>query len=197
MTISAAPHDDIYLPRPPATGSVRPVGGGLKRGLDIAVALTALVLLAPLLCVVAALVVLTMGRPVLCRQPRAGFAGRTIDCHRFRTTLEGSADPTAVGLLLRESGIAKLPQLFNVLKGEMSCVGPRPLLADEAKGGGRDADNHLLARPGITGEWRLATVVAGGHMPTVLDAAYADNWSMRSDIGILFKSLSAAGRSED
>jgi exopolysaccharide production protein ExoY len=192
MTI-AAPHDEIYMP-PPAAGGARPVGGGLKRGLDIAVALTALILLAPLLAVIAGLVRVTMGRPVLCRQARIGFAGRVIDCYTFRTTEKGDGELTPFGLLLTQSGIAKLPQLFNVLKGEMSCVGPRPLRADDTQPSQGGAAVHFMARPGLTGEWRLA--IAGGHA-TAFDADYATNWSMRTDIGVLFKSLAASGRSED
>jgi exopolysaccharide production protein ExoY len=197
MTMVSAPHDEIYLPRPPATGGVRPVGGPLKRTLDVAVALVALVLLAPLLAVVAILVVATMGAPALCRQPRIGFGGRTIDCHRFRTTRMDSDEPTRLGNILVESGIAKLPQLLNVLKGEMSCVGPRPLLVGETELSATEGIACLQARPGITGEWRLARGVTGGDASAPLDITYVDNWSMRNDIGILFKSLSAAGRSED
>ncbi len=194
MTI-AAPHDEIY----PASGS-RPVGGWLKRGLDIAVALAALVLLAPLLAVVAVLVLLTMGRPVLRREPRVGFAGRTIECHRFRTTQNGSADPAALGVLLAQSGIEKLPQLFNVLKGDMSCVGPLPLRVQVSNSSERCASVRLTARPGVTGEWRLAAALAtpvAAPSNAATDAGYEFSWSLRSDIGILFKSLASAGRSED
>jgi exopolysaccharide production protein ExoY len=192
-----APHGEIYLPQPPAKGEAGPVGGVLKRVLDIVVALVALVLLAPLLAIVAILVFVTTGNPVLCRQPRVGFGGRTIDCHRFRTTRVGGTEPTRLGQLLLASGIVKLPRLLNVLKGEMSCVGPRPLLAGEAALRAPEAAAHFQARPGITGEWRLTAGAVRGEASARLDSAYVDNWSMRNDIGILFKSLSAAGSSED
>jgi exopolysaccharide production protein ExoY len=196
MTL-VAPHGEIYLPRPPAMGEARPVGGALKRALDIVVALVALILLSPLFGIVAILVFVTTGSPVLCRQPRVGYGGRTIDCHRFRTTRVGGTEPTRLGQLLLASGIAKLPQLINVLKGEMSCVGPRPLLAGEAAHHASEAAAHFQARPGITGEWRLAAGDTVGRSSALLDSAYVENWSMRNDIGILFKSLSAAGSSED
>lgn len=168
----------------------RPVGGLLKRALDIAIALTALVLLAPLLAVVALLVLITIGRPVFERHARVGFAGRPFAVHTFRTR---GKTATPFGELLEKSGIDGLPRLLNVLKGDMSCVGPRPLVAGEVDQGG--ADTYVQARPGMTGTWMLSP--PRGREADAADSAYAHNWSLHSDIVILLKAIPGVARSAD
>jgi exopolysaccharide production protein ExoY len=181
----AGQHDKVGLPSSHAT-PLQPVGGGLKRALDIVIALGALVLLSPLLLVVAALVAVTTGHPVLCRQTHIGFGGRPIGCYRFRTT-------HSLGEMLVQSGIDKLPQLINVLKGEMSCVGPRPVAADDLPQGG-EAGPYLSARPGITGTWQLGPDVPSRDEAAALDSAYVHNWSLQGDIVILLKTIPAVVR---
>ena len=116
----------------------------------------------------------SVGPPVLCRQTRVGFGGRPIGCYRFRTTRTPGTDGplTPLGEILVRSGIDKLPQLINVLKGEMSCVGPRPVGADELPQGS-EVGPYLSARPGITGTggsstppWRAATRPRRSTAPT-------------------------------
>jgi exopolysaccharide production protein ExoY len=202
--VFANPHDKVGLPAEAAPAS-HPVGGSVKRALDIATALTALVLLAPLLALVSLLVQVSMGRPILCRQARIGFAGREFGCYRFRTTaqsanesLPNDAHVTSLGRLLEASGIDQLPQLLNVLKGDMSCVGPRPLVPAELQRHAGDVGPCMKARPGMTG------ICQGRQRDTLtpddqvaLDNAYVHNWSMQGDIIILLKAIPAVARIED
>ena len=192
----AGQHDSVRLPSVRAT-PLQPIGGGVKRALDIVVALTALLLLIPILALVALLVLATMGRPILSRHMRIGFGGRAIDCYRFRTTrtLGGNAPLTPLGVLLAQSGIEKLPQLVNVLKGEMSCVGPRPVGADELPQG-TEVGPYLSARPGMTGTWQLAADVPSCAEAVALDSAYVHDWSMQGDLVILLKTIPAVVRVE-
>jgi exopolysaccharide production protein ExoY len=175
---------------------LQPVGGAIKRALDIVLALTALVLLLPLFALVALLVAATVGRPVLCRYTRIGFGGRPFGCYVFRTTPQGApyARPTPFGDLLQRSGLEKLPLLLNVLKGEMSCVGPRPLVADELLPHGGDAEPYLMARPGMTGTWQLGPDLPSRAEEAALGSAYVRSWSVQGDIGILVRSIPAIVR---
>lgn len=105
-----------------------------KRAMDLALALPAIAALAPLMILVGAAVLVGLGRPVLFRQVRAGRHGRTFTILKFRTMIDGPGDDqarlTRLGRLLRRTSLDELPQLWNVVRGEMSLVGPRPLLVD-------------------------------------------------------------------
>jgi lipopolysaccharide/colanic/teichoic acid biosynthesis glycosyltransferase len=168
-----------------------------KRAFDLAVSLLGLILAAPLLALAAGLIALTMGRPILFRQPRAGQGGRPFVIHKFRTMTvaagraERSADRlTVVGRLLRRWSIDELPQLWNVLAGEMSLVGPRPLpLRYEPRYTARQRQ-RLAVRPGITG-W--AQVHGRNSLSWEqrfdLDVWYVEHASMRLDLQILARSV--------
>jgi len=222
------PQGHLHVSRPtqtPAAGSLgndEPVGGTPKRILDIIVASLALVLLAPLLVFVAAMILFTLKRPVLFTQTRVGHGGRTFKCYKFRTMVPDankvlssylSANPDAarewqttqklahdprvtfVGHLLRKSSIDELPQLFNVLRGDMSCVGPRPILQDELKRYGAAKDDYLRARPGMTGLWQVSGRNALSYDARVsLDSQYVQTWSLMRDIEILAKTVPAVVR---
>jgi lipopolysaccharide/colanic/teichoic acid biosynthesis glycosyltransferase len=162
---------------------------------------------------VALAIKLTSPGPVIFRQERAGFHGRRFRMYKFRTMVadaehirdrvlhlnrmsgpvfKASHDPrlTAVGRLLRKLSLDELPQLVNVLKGEMSLVGPRPLPLYEAsliKGAQR---RRLAMRPGITGPWQVAgrnTVDFDEWMR--LDLLYVDRWSLALDLRILARTI--------
>jgi exopolysaccharide production protein ExoY len=192
----AGQHDKVGLPHAPAI-PLYPIGGSLKRALDIVIAGATLILLAPLLLVAAQLVLVTMGAPVLRTQTRIGFGGRSFGCYRFRTSHEPGERPTELGLLLERSGIDKLPQLFNVLKGEMSCVGPQPLVAEELSRQAPDAIHYLSARPGMTGMWQLSPSAPNRDEAAALDRAYVHNWSMQGDVVILLRTIPAVVRIDD
>jgi exopolysaccharide production protein ExoY len=206
---SLTPHGD----------TARPVGGQPKRLLDISVALAALILLCPLMLMVASLIKLTIGGPVIFAHPRVGLNGRTFRCLKFRSMiingdevlgryLESNpaaarewrenrklkSDPrvTPLGRLLRKSSLDELPQFFNVLRGEMSCVGPRPIVAAELERYGSHVGCYLGARPGITGMWQ----VSGRSMlryrrRVALDRIYVRHWSIWLDIALLVRTVPA------
>jgi putative colanic acid biosysnthesis UDP-glucose lipid carrier transferase len=177
-----------------------------KRALDIVVAATGIVALLPLFLLVALAIRLESRGPVFFRQRRGGFQGRPFQILKFRTmsvlqddddvrhAKRGDCRITRVGYFLRRSSIDELPQLFNVLRGEMSLIGPRPhALAHDRyyRAHVANYDERFLARPGITG---LAQV--SGHRGDVADVdamsarvaadiAYVNSWSARLDWKIL------------
>jgi sugar transferase EpsL len=171
-----------------------------KRGLDVAASGCGLILLSPLLLIVAIAVRVTMGRPVLFRQFRPGLRGNTFCLLKFRTmndsrhldgTLRSDAQRlTALGTLLRRTSLDELPQLWNVLRGDMSLVGPRPLLVEYLpRYTPRQARRHEV-RPGITG-W--AQVQGRQTIPfsqrLEFDVWYVENHNLALDARILFMTL--------
>jgi exopolysaccharide production protein ExoY len=202
-----------------------PLGGVAKRLLDIIVAGTALVLLSPLLLIVAGLIYATMGRPVLFPQRRLGFQGRPFACYKFRTMVRDAettlqshldnnpdaarewiarqklqVDPrvTKLGRLLRRSSIDELPQLFSVLMGRMSCVGPRPIIGDEVARYGRFWADYVKTRPGLTGAWQVSGRNRLSYRRRVaIDVHYVRTWSVWRDLLILLKTIPAVLRTDD
>lgn len=185
-----------------------------KRAIDLIVASLALVILAPLLLVVAALVAAD-GGPVLFRHPRVGRNGVPFQCLKFRTMVPKAeivlrslleSDPkarreweanfklkndpriTRIGRFLRRSSIDELPQLINVLKGDMALVGPRPIVREEVHRYGAGIDFYYRCRPGITGAWQVSGRNDTSYVQRVrLDLEYARNISLKQDIRILMK----------
>lgn len=174
----------------------------LKRPFDLLVATIALIALSPLLLGVALVVRLRMGAPVLFRQERPGRHGRPFTLLKFRTMRDdrdAAGSPlsdeqrlTRVGALLRSTSLDELPELVNVLKGEMSLVGPRPLLMEYLpRYSARQARRHNV-RPGITG-WAQAN---GRNALTweekfEFDVWYTGKVSLRLDLGILLSTVRA------
>jgi lipopolysaccharide/colanic/teichoic acid biosynthesis glycosyltransferase len=148
------------LPRSPAARIARG-----RRILDVAVAVTLLLLLAPLLALLALLVRTTNGPPVLFRQLRIGAGGSEFTLYKFRSMRNGSAGPqvagdvdprvTGTGRLLRRFGLDELPQLWNVLRGDMTLVGPRPEVPDLARRYPPEHQWVFRHRPGLTGPCQL------------------------------------------
>ncbi|MEM6906394.1 MAG: sugar transferase, partial [Pseudomonadota bacterium] len=205
-------------------GSPKTLGRGLKRLFDFAAAGVITVMLAPLLVAVAALLSLERG-PVLFSQLRVGRKGRLFRCYKFRTmrpdaeavlqqllTEDPAAraewttyqklrnDPriTPIGNFLRKTSLDELPQLLNVLKGDMSLVGPRPIVAPDVPGYPSDLAYfesseiayYMRCTPGITGLWQVSGRNATTHDERIrLDRWYARNWSFWLDIVILFKTV--------
>ena len=184
-----------------------------KRILDIVGATVLTVVGLPLFVVIGVLVRLTSPGPVIFSQERAGFHGRRFWMYKFRTMVDGaeqmrdqvahlnarsgpifkaSDDPrlTGVGSFLRKLSLDELPQLLNVLKGEMSLVGPRPLPVYEARRIKGAQRRRLAMRPGITGLWQVSgrnAVDFEGWMR--LDMAYVDGWSLGLDLWILLRTI--------
>ena len=186
-----------------------------KRVFDFTGALLVLVLTAPLTIAIAVAIKLHDGGPVLFRQTRIGRDGRTFSCLKFRsmvidaerlrpdleTNHERSSvlfklanDPrvTKPGRLIRRLSLDELPQLWNVLIGQMSLVGPRPPLPHEVARYENDMNQRLRVRPGMTGLWQVSGRSDLSWDETVrLDLYYVDNWSMVQDLSILARTWSA------
>lgn len=168
-----------------------------KRIFDILVAAILLLIVAPILLVVAILVRVYQGKPVLFGQKRPGYKGQPFQIYKFRTMIDACAFDgtllpdeerlTLLGRFLRATSVDELPELFNVMRGEMSLVGPRPLLLQylERYSPGQARRHDVL--PGITG-W--AQVNGRNELDWEdkfrLDVWYVDNWSFWLDIKILF-----------
>jgi len=178
----------------------------MKRALDVLMALSALLLLSPLLLAAAAAIALESGRPILFRQTRLGLHGREFPMYKFRSMVVNAAaqgpyytsdaDPriTRVGRWLRRTSIDELPQLLNVLKGDMSLVGPRPALhSQDDLVALRTAAGVDALRPGLTG-W--AQINGRDELPIPekarLDREYLDRMSPAFDVKILAATARAA-----
>ncbi len=186
----------------------------LKAALDRALALFILALISPLMLVLALSVALD-GGPVFYRQKRVGLDGREFRMVKFRSMVvdaeatlaelqaadEGAGplfkirnDPrvTAIGRVLRKYALDELPQLFNVVGGSMSLVGPRPPLPSEVVGYARDARRRLLVKPGMTGLWQVSGRSNLSWEETVrLDIRYVENWTLALDAQILVRTVRA------
>ncbi len=191
---------------------------GAKRAFDILVAGTGLVLATPVLAVSAVAIRLTSKGPVIFRQERIGRQGGTFEVLKLRSMVVDAderlaellehndadgplfklrRDPrvTAVGRILRRLSLDELPQMWNVLRGEMAIVGPRPALPAETTGWSPELHERLRVRPGITGMWQ----VSGRSHTTFeeyarLDLYYVDNWSLLVDITIIARTIPAVFR---
>jgi exopolysaccharide biosynthesis polyprenyl glycosylphosphotransferase len=185
----------------------------LKRKFDIAAAALGLIAAAPLMALIAFLIRLDSRGPILYAAERTGAKGRRFRCYKFRSMVSGAdflkenlraqnqrqgpifkivGDPriTRVGRILRRYSLDELPQLWNVLRGEMSLVGPRPHPLDDVNRYQLHHYRRLDVKPGITGLWQITA----RHSPSFdlnmhLDLTYIENWSLRLDLEILLKTL--------
>jgi lipopolysaccharide/colanic/teichoic acid biosynthesis glycosyltransferase len=193
----------------------RPLERGLKRAIDVVGASVGLVLLSPLLLVTALALRIVGGPPVLFRQPRVGLGGRPFTIVKFRTMshdaeeryaelaalsdTRGAAfkmtnDPriTRLGRILRKTSIDELPQLWNVLRGEMSLVGPRPAPPREVVLYEAWHLQRLTVKPGITGAWQISARLDDDFdRRAALDVDYVERWSLMLDIRILLATIPA------
>jgi lipopolysaccharide/colanic/teichoic acid biosynthesis glycosyltransferase len=175
--------------------------------IDVAVAATVLVVGAPVIAATAALVYVDVGWPLLFRQDRVGLGGRIFELLKFRTMRDavdrdGRPLPdrerlTRIGRFLRASSLDELPQLINVLRGDMSLVGPRPLLVEYLPRYSREQARRHEVKPGITG---LAQVAGrnGLSWPEkfALDVFYVDHGSLALDLRILARTVAAVVKRE-
>ncbi|HBV1430425.1 TPA: undecaprenyl-phosphate galactose phosphotransferase WbaP, partial [Klebsiella pneumoniae] len=189
----------------------------LKRAFDIFGALAIIIVLSPLLLYISRKVKKD-GGPAIYGHERIGKGGVPFKCLKFRSMVINSkevltalleSDPeskkewdetfklkndpriTKIGGVLRRTSLDELPQLFNVLKGEMSLVGPRPIITAELERYNEEVEYYLLSKPGMTGLWQVSGRSDVDYETRVyLDAWYVKNWSMWNDIAILFKTIS-------
>ncbi len=186
----------------------------LKRIGDRIAALVLLVLLSPVLAAIALWIVIDSGRPAVLAQARAGKDGKTFRMFKFRTMVQNALelasqltdDPYGVvendpritrsGRFLRKTGLDELPQLWNVLRGQMSLVGPRPDLVEQAARYTQHDRRRLAVEPGITGWSQVNGREAIGWPERIeQDIWYIDHWSLRLDLKILWRTFSELGRS--
>jgi exopolysaccharide biosynthesis polyprenyl glycosylphosphotransferase len=201
LTVSPTPRDALALLA--------------KRALDLVVAAAGLVLLSPVFAVCALLVRLSSPGPILFRQQRVGLNGRLFTLYKFRSMYVGAeerkreleaanemsgpvfkmrADPriTPLGRWLRRLSLDELPQLWNVLKGDMSLVGPRPPLPEEVRRYERWQRRRLSMKPGLTCLWQVSGRNRIGFEDWMrLDLLYIDNWSLKLDLAILARTVPA------
>jgi exopolysaccharide production protein ExoY len=197
----------------------RPIGLGTKRTIDILLALFGILLLAPLLIICFIAVIATSPGPALFSHRRVGFNGKSFGCLKFRTMVTDApqrlqhlleSDPAAaaewaatcklrndpritpIGTILRKSSLDELPQLFNVLRGDMSIIGPRPVTQDELLRYASAASAYIACRPGITGLWQVSGRSTTTYSKRVAyDEYYAQNWSLALDAKILIITVPA------
>jgi lipopolysaccharide/colanic/teichoic acid biosynthesis glycosyltransferase len=186
----------------------------VTRGLDLVIATIALLLAAPLMLIIVLAVRVTSEGPAIFRQERVGRDGRPFQVLKFRTMVNGThlrvaEDPhlramyerndfklppdhshiTRLGRLLRKTSLDELPQFFNVIRGQMSVVGVRPLLRHElARRSSYDRDLYVLHRPGLTGLWQVEgrSEIGDGHR-IELDRSYLEEWTIASNLKILMR----------
>ena len=179
----------------------------MKRAMDVAISLAALLLLSPLLLAAAAAIAVESGRPVLFRQQRVGLGGREFAMYKFRSmvkdaaavgpyhTVDGDPRITRVGRIIRRTSLDELPQLLNVLRGDMSLVGPRPdVPAQRAAYVDADWSVRCSVRPGLTG-LAQALIRSGGRPGErlALDLQYVREHSPWLDLRIMWWTLRRLG----
>lgn len=195
------------------------VGGQAKRIFDFIASLLAIVIVSPLFVLIALILKLAEPGPVIYKQVRVSFGGRPFACYKFRTMSVNAeavlaalldADPCAraeweacrklindpritnLGRFLRRSSLDELPQLINVLRGEMSLIGPRPIVPSEMSRYGDRLVLYLSARPGLTGAWQVSGRSDCTYDERVrLDANYVLNWRWSTDLSILVRTVGA------
>jgi undecaprenyl-phosphate galactose phosphotransferase len=195
----------------------------IKRCFDLAVSATVLTLASPLFLFIA-FKVSQSGRPIFFGHTRVGQHNKPFKCYKFRTMAPNADqllaellarspearaewerdfklkdDPriTPIGRFLRKTSLDEIPQLWNVLKGDMSLVGPRPVVTAELDRYGNQVDYYLEAKPGITGLWQISGRNDVSYDTRVyLDAWYVKNWSLFNDIVILLRTVTVIFRKD-
>jgi exopolysaccharide biosynthesis polyprenyl glycosylphosphotransferase len=186
----------------------------IKKITDIVISLFLIIILSPFLLAILIMIKMTSKGPIIFKQTRVGLRGRHFSLYKFRTMIadaeslkkqleaENEADGpvfkirddprvTSIGKFLRKTGLDELPQLFNILKGEMSLIGPRPPLPEETKSYKRWQLRRLSVKPGLSCFWQIKpdrnSIKFEKWME--MDLAYIDNWSLRLDFIILLKTI--------
>ena len=172
----------------------------MKRSLDLLISSILLVLLGPVLIIVALMICVKLGRPIFFLQLRPGLKGKPFEIIKFRTMMNLADDNenslpdgkrlTTIGKFLRSTSIDEIPELWNVMKGDMSLVGPRPLLMEYLPLYNKDQVRRHEIRPGITGWAQInGRNALSWEEKFELDVWYVDNQSFWLDLKILFKTI--------
>jgi sugar transferase EpsL len=178
----------------------KPIQYTIKRAADYTIAVFAIIFLSPILLIIACLVLIFHGRPLLFRQQRPGLHGRTFNMWKFRTmrnTVGGDGEllsdqerVTRFGTFLRSTSLDELPELFNVLRSEMTIVGPRPLLIEYLPRYTAEQNRRHDVLPGITG-WAQVNGRQSISLARRIDydLYYVDNWSLFFDVKVLLATV--------
>lgn len=211
--------EDSRITDPRLIMIVRRANGAAKRAIDVVGALGGLIVLFPVFLTVAVLITLQDGGPPLFSHKRVGRYGRLFKCWKFRSMIRNGdallkerleTDPAAadewqrtqkltndpritpLGQFIRRASIDELPQLWNVLIGEMSLVGPRPITRPELDRYGKERRYYLLVRPGLTGLWQVSGRSDTAYDARIkLDREYVERWSFERDCMIILKTIPA------
>src|SRR5262245_9490522 len=202
-----SPHDALWRTA---------LGGFWKRAFDLTISTMGLLVLTPIFLLTAGLVRLLLGKPAISADVRIGYGGRAFACYVFRgndwapenclaqgssgfVTDTGPASgrlsygrrAQGFGRVLRASGLDKLPQLLNVVQGDLSLIGPRPIAASERLQYRTQLPEYFIARPGLTGLWRQQCDQTPRLSPLALDRYYIRHWSLRLDLSVSMAAISA------
>lgn len=195
----------------------RPVNRWIKTIFDYVLTVTGTIAISPVLIVIALWIHKDSPGPVIFKHRRIGKNGKEFNCYKFRSMcvdakekleqllandpearaewekdfkLKNDPRITKSGAFLRKTSLDELPQIFNVLKGEMSLVGPRPIIRDEMQRYGEYIDDYLMVKPGITGMWQVSGRSDTGYKERVqLDSWYVRNWSVWLDVMLLWRTM--------
>jgi lipopolysaccharide/colanic/teichoic acid biosynthesis glycosyltransferase len=174
-----------------------------KRAIDVVGAIVGLALLGPIIVLIAVMIATTEGQPVFYRHERAGLSGRPFTLVKFRTMRPARSDEvwyetdarrvTRLGRVLRSTSLDELPELWNVLRGDMSLVGPRPCVPEEFEHYAPHHMERLFVVPGVTGPWQVSgrNSVLDFEEVVRMDREYIRSWSLLRDLVILVKTLPA------
>ena len=179
----------------------------IKRLLDIILSLIAIIITLPIFLITGILVLIFLGKPAIFRQKRPGKKEKIFTMYKFRTMSnkkdkDGNLLPdelrlTKLGKFLRKTSFDELPQLLNIIKGELSIIGPRPVIAEELEKYGINKEKFLSVTPGLTGYW-----AANGRSTTTyeqrmeMELYYVDNMSFKLDLKIFFKTILSVMKKE-
>lgn len=213
MTVGRSGHSTPEMPK-----LNKPLNIFLKRMLDIVASCVLIVLFLPLMAVVAMAIMVQDGRPVFFGHRRVGRGGKSFSCWKFRTMVRDADeqlerllasdaglrqeweetrklkdDPRiipGIGHFLRSTSMDELPQLFNVLIGEMSMVGPRPVVLEELDLYGASRAHYISVRPGLTGPWQIGDRNDDDYDQRVRkDVSYVENWTLGGDLRIILSTV--------
>ncbi len=211
--LQAAPASQYEFAEDPTSSAARSGNAFWKRSFDLSMVIVALILLLPLLAAGVLALRILQGRPVFIRHKRIGQHGKSFYCLKFRTMVTDAQDVlqrhletnesarkewaenfklrddprvTPLGSVLRKSSLDELPQLWNIFRGEMSIVGPRPIVVDEVRRYGANIDDYHKVKPGLTGLWQVSGRSDIDYATRVrMDVEYVKSISVLRDLKII------------
>jgi exopolysaccharide production protein ExoY len=224
MRLAVTIHNSADFPLTADFAAKRTLGGRRKRSFDIVFSIISIIALTPIMLLISLLILIFDGGPAIIRHERIGRGGASFSCLKFRTMIKNGEDilrahleentiaqkeweqtrkltndprVTKIGKILRKTSLDELPQIFNILVGEMSFVGPRPIVYEEIKRYGSAFLDYRQTRPGLTGAWQISGRSDVTYDVRIeLDRSYISNWSLWLDMKIILKTIPAVIRAK-